>query len=95
MYSSWRQSPLGMASVVGDQTWKGLDDRKQCKSARRGIRTIGQFNVWLSEHKCGMKLKGGEGKALIAKPSVSMWPPSNARSVCVPARMKGRLPVCQ
>ena len=45
------------------------DDTKQCDGKRGG--TIDEFNAWLSEHKCGMKLKAGDGKTLIAKPSVS------------------------
>ena len=46
------------------------DDTKQCDGKRGG--TIDQFNAWLSEHKCGMKLKAGNGKTTkIAKPSVS------------------------
>ena len=46
------------------------DDTKQCVLKRGG--TIGDFNAWLSEHKCGMKLKDGDGKKTkIAKPSVS------------------------
>ena len=47
---------------------KVWDDTKQSESTRGG--TIDQFNVWLSEHKCEMKLKAGEGKALIVEPSV-------------------------